>query len=157
MTDQIKFGINFRGHWDTYTFNEVGEFIENASGLGSEDLKTRYIAFLDSFLDKKVKPSTLVDVDVLECFHGDIDNRASIDYLEGNVDPYEWPEGYAGGRYFHQISKKLGAHIEANKPEPELTWRDIGDILEYNNSGQRLQDEVNASETIANFYNKART
>ena len=125
MTDQINFGINFRGHWDTYTFNEVGEFIENASGLGPEDLKTRYIAFLD----KKVKPSTLVDVDVLECFLGDIDNRASIDYLEGNVDPYEWPEGYAGGRYFHQISKKLEAHIEANKPKP-LTHQELCEALD---------------------------
>ena len=124
MTDQINFGINFRGHWDTYTFNEVGQFIENADGVGTEDLKKRYIAFLDSFLDKKVKPSTLVDYDVLEAFLGDIDNRASIDYLEGNVDREEWPEGYAGGRYFHQISKKLEAHLEANKPKP-LTHQDL--------------------------------
>jgi len=124
MTTQIKFGINFRGHWDTYTYNEVGEFIDNASGLGPEDLKTRYVAFLESFLDKKVKPSTLVDYDVLEVFLGDIDNRASIDYLEGNVDREEWPEGYAGGKYFHQISKKLEAHLEANQSKP-LTQLDL--------------------------------
>lgn len=124
MTNQIKFGINFKGYWDTYTHNEVGEFIDNASSLEPEDLKKRYIAFVETFLAKKVKPSTLVDYDVLEIFLGDIDNRASIDYLEGNVDPEEWYEGYMGGKYFYQISKKLEKHLNANKPKP-LTQADL--------------------------------
>ena len=121
---QIKFGIKFRGHCDSYTFNEVSNFIDNASSLEPLGLKKSYIAFLNLFLDKKVKPSTLVDYDVLEVFLGDIDNRASIDYLEGNVDPEEWYEGYMGGKYFHQISKKLEKHLQANKPKP-LTQADL--------------------------------
>ena len=124
MTNQIKFGINFRGHWDTYTFNEVAHFAECADGISDGELRDRYIAFLDSFCAKKVKPSTLVDYDVLEVFLGDIDNRASIDYLEGNVDPEEWYEGYMGGKYFYQISKKLEKHLQANKPKP-LTQADL--------------------------------
>ena len=133
MSHQVKFSISFRGHWDTYTFNEVGEFIHNADGLGPEDLKTRYIAFLGDFLAKKVKPSTLVDYDVLEVFLGDIDNRASIDYLEGNVDREEWAEGYAGAKYFHQISKKLEAHLKANEKE-DL----IADLVSHLKKGRSL-------------------
>jgi len=124
MTNQIKFGINFRGHWDTYTHSEVSNFIECADGMGDKELKDRYISFLNIFLDKKVKPSTLVDCDVLEVFLGDIDSRAYIDYVEGNVDPEEWYEGYMGGKYFYQISKKLEKHLQANKPKP-LTQLDL--------------------------------
>ena len=129
MTNQIKFGINFRGHWDSYTFNEVSTFIECADGMGDKELKDRYISFLNIFLDKKIKPSTLVDYDVLEVFLGDIDNRAYIDYVEGNVDPEEWYEGYMGGKYFYQISKKLEKHLQANKPKP-LTQLDLVEAFE---------------------------
>ena len=124
MTNQIKFGINFRGHWDTYTHSEVANFIECADGMGDKELKDRYISFLNIFLDTKVKPSTLVDYDVREVFLGDIDNRAYIDYVEGNVDPEEWYEGYMGGKYFYQLSKKLEKHLQANKPKP-LTQADL--------------------------------
>ena len=121
---QIKFGINFRGHWDSYTFNEVSNFIDNASSLEPLGLKKSYIAFLNLFLDKKVKPSTLVDYDVLEVFLGDIDNRADIDYREGHRDEEYEADLIAGGRYFHQISKKLEKHLQANKPKP-LTQLDL--------------------------------
>ena len=46
MTNQIKFGINFKGHWDTYTHSEVANFIECADGMGDKELKDRYISFL---------------------------------------------------------------------------------------------------------------
>ena len=124
MTNQIKFGINFRGHWDTYTHSEVANFIECADGLGDNELRGRYIAFLNLFLDKKVKPSTLVDYDVLEVFLGDIDNRADIDYREGHRDEEYEAALIAGGRYFHQISKTLETHLQANKPTP-LTQLDL--------------------------------
>ena len=124
MTNQIKFGINFRGHWDTYTFNEVAHFAECADGISDTELRDRYIAFLDSFCAKKVKPSTLVDYDVLEVFLGDIDNRADIDFREGHRDEEYEADLIAGGKYFHQIFKKLEKHLKANKPKP-LTQLDL--------------------------------
>tara|TARA_B110000503_G_scaffold113794_1_gene170910 strand:- start:1404 stop:1751 length:348 start_codon:yes stop_codon:yes gene_type:complete len=106
----IPFGLNFRGDWSPYSYSEFSNFIECADNIGGEnDLEGRYITFLGDFLDKKIKPSTQVDLDVMETFHGDIDNRADIDYREGHWD--DTPEIVAGGKYFATIAEKLAGHI----------------------------------------------
>ena len=72
MRKKIKFGVRFRGMWD-YTSDEVGSFIDHSDGIDSMELRLRYIDWLENeFLEKKVKPSTLVDVDVLKTFISDL-------------------------------------------------------------------------------------
>ena len=55
----------------------------------------------------EVKPSTLVEPDLLGYFIGDLDNRAHIDYLEGHYD--DEPDIVAGGKRFWERCKKLRA------------------------------------------------
>ena len=119
MTEKITFGVHFKGMWDKYTRYEMGCFVERSEGL-PEDLRTRYVDFLENeFLAKKCVPSTPVDYDVLYTFWQDVDERASVDYREGNCDPYEEPDYYNGGKYFDQVSRKLKAHLDANKPQEQ--------------------------------------
>ena len=109
MSTTIPFGVSFRGKSD-YTYTEVSNFIECADNIvGENNLEERYIAFLNNFLEGKIKSSTQVDLDVMQTFQGDVDNRAQIDYREDHWD--DDPDILAGGKYFDSIAKKLKAHI----------------------------------------------
>ena len=121
MTEKITFGVHFKGMWNTYTASEMGNFLERAiDGITNQDLRDRYIDFLQNeFLEKKCVPSTPVDYDVLYTFWEDVDERASVDYREDNLDPEYDAELIAGGRYFDQVSRKLKAHLDANKPQEQ--------------------------------------
>ena len=108
-TQTIKFGVSFRGKPD-YTYTEVSNFIECAYNIGGENnLEGRYIAFLNNFLEGKIKTSTQVDLDVMQTFQCDVDNRAQIDYREDHWD--DDLDILAGGKYFDSIAKKLKTHI----------------------------------------------
>ena len=113
MTKQIKFGVHFRGHWDTYTCNELSHLEECADNIEPQDLQDRYLAFLDKLTSKKIKPSTLVDVDVLETFHDDLDNRVQIDYRENHLDPEFDYELIQGAKYWNTVLGKFTAHLKA--------------------------------------------
>ena len=106
----IPFGISFRGQRE-YTLSEVSNFIECADNIEPVALQSQYVSFLEDFTSRKIKPSTLVDVDVLQLFQEDLDNRAQIDFREGHYDPIDDREIVNGGRYFDKMSKKLKAHI----------------------------------------------
>ena len=94
---QVKFGIRFTVN--DYAYGELDNFIECAEDLGGEhNLTQRYHAFVRDVTFKKVKPSTLVDLDVLTIFAEDLKNRANIDYLEGHWD--DEPSVVAGGKMF---------------------------------------------------------
>tara|TARA_R100000329_G_scaffold150661_1_gene144174 strand:- start:775 stop:1176 length:402 start_codon:yes stop_codon:yes gene_type:complete len=118
MRKKIKFGIRFRGMWD-YTSDEIWRFIENSEGVSSEELRVRYVDWLENeFLKKKVKPSTLVDVDVLKTFISDLDNRGYLDTWTDSGQDYSDLEregiNWRGGKYFLEIAKKLKSHLEIN-------------------------------------------
>lgn len=112
MRHQIKFGIRFAGKWD-YTYSEVSNFIEGAENIEPQADYDRYVAFLNKFLNKEIKPNTLVDYDLLVLFHGDVDNRAQVDYREGH---YEERSIIEGGKYFDEIASKMNKHLQDNKP-----------------------------------------
>jgi len=105
----IPFGISFRGK-PAYTYSEVSNFIECAGNIeGPNNLEGRYVSFLNLFLAGEVKKSTLVEVDVLQAFIEDLDNRADIDYREGHWD--DEADIVAGGKYFASQAKKLKFHM----------------------------------------------
>ena len=102
--NQVKFGITFTVN--DYALGELDMFVECADNLeGVDDLQGRYIDFVNAVSAKKVKPSTLVDADVLAVFADDLCNRASIDYLEGHWD--DEPSTVAGGKMFYGRYNKL--------------------------------------------------
>ena len=107
-TQQIKFGINFR--LTNYAYGEVDNFIECVGGIEPIELKDRYTVFLNDLLSRKIKPSTLVDKDVLEVFQEDLSNRANIDYENGHHD--DDPEIMRGGKRFYVLANQLKSHIE---------------------------------------------
>jgi hypothetical protein len=100
--EQIKFGITFR--ITDYCYSEIDNFKECAVNIDPQELQDRYVSFLDTFTGSK---NTMVDPDVLALFIGDLENRASIDYLEGHWD--DDPDVMAGGKRFYQRAKKLRA------------------------------------------------
>jgi|TARA_B100000925_G_scaffold291131_1_gene278183 hypothetical protein len=102
VTRQVKFGIRFTVN--QYAYSELSHFIQCADNI-DDSVRDRYISFLKTVLRDGIKPSTLVDVDVLEIFGSDLDNRAHMDYLEGHYedDPYI----VAGGKMFWGRYKKL--------------------------------------------------
>ena len=92
----IKFGIRFTVN--DYADSELSNFIECADNLeGSDNLQGRYIEFIEALMASDVKPSTLVDTDVLSVFIDDLYNRALIDFIEQHDDD---PEIISGGRMF---------------------------------------------------------
>ena len=94
---QVKFGIRFTVN--DYAYGELDNFIECAEDLGGKkNLTQRYHAFVRDVAFKRVKPSTLVDLDVLTIFAADLKNRANIDYLEGHWN--DEPSVVAGGKMF---------------------------------------------------------
>jgi hypothetical protein len=102
--EQVKFGIRFTVN--EYADRELSHFIDCADSIIDEDnIQKRYVDFLTSLMEGKVKPSTPVDIDVLFLFGGDLENRASIDYLEGHWD--DEPEIVAGGKMFYGRYEKL--------------------------------------------------
>ena len=116
MTEKITFGVHFKGMWETYTHSEMYNFLERSDGISDHDLRDRYVDFLQNeFLEKKCVPSTPVDYDVLYTFWEDVDERASVDYREDNLDPEYDAHLIAGGKYFDQVSRKLKAHLDDNK------------------------------------------
>ena len=100
--DQVKFGITFR--ITDYCCSEIENFKECAEGIQPVGLRDRYIQFLDTFNGGKNSP---VYPDVLALFIDDLENRASIDYLEGHWE--DDPDIMAGGKRFYQRAKKLRA------------------------------------------------
>lgn len=108
--DKVKFGIRFT--INDYAWSEIWNFIECSEGIVGEpaegevdDLRERYVQFCHDLIDRKVKPSTLVDDDVITCFSEDLHNRVQIDLLEGQWD--DEPNIVAGGRYFQGRWRKL--------------------------------------------------
>ena len=63
---------------------------------------------------KKIKPSTLVDVDVLETFHADLDNRVQIDYRENHLDPEYDYDLIQGAKYWNTVLDKFTKHLNAH-------------------------------------------
>ena len=114
---QIPFGISFRSKkLEQYIFSELMNFIEcsnNPDEFDEPDFAERYHALIHGILGGKIKPSTPVDFDLVEFFYNDLDNRAQIDYREGQWE--DDPEITAGGEYFHRLSGKLKAHIQAHQ------------------------------------------
>ena len=100
--EQVKFGITFR--FTHYCYSEIAQMKECADNIHPQELQDRYVAFLDAFSGSK---NSLVDTDVLALFIGDLENRASMDYLEGHWD--DEPEIVTGGKRFHERAKKLRA------------------------------------------------
>lgn len=96
---KVPFGIRFTVN--DYAFGEIEVMDECAEDILEEypsGLKDRYRDFLQKLRGKEVKPSTMVDRDVLEVFSDDLYNRALIDYLEGNWD--DCPDVVKGGKMF---------------------------------------------------------
>ena len=114
---QIPFGISFRSKkLEQYIWSELMNFIEcsnNPDEFDEPDFAERYHALIHGILGGKIKPSTPVDFDLVEFFYNDLDNRAQIDYRSGQWE--DDPEINAGGEYFHRLSGKLKAHIQAHQ------------------------------------------
>jgi hypothetical protein len=114
---QIPFGISFRSKkLDQYIWSELMNFIEcsnNPDEFDEPDFAERYHALIHGILGGKIKPSTPVDLDLVEFFYSDLDNRAQMDYREDHWE--DDPEITAGGKYFHQLAGKLKAHIKAHQ------------------------------------------
>lgn len=108
MSDQVPFGIRF--NITDYVINEWMAYQESIHSSLPEDLAQRYHVFIDRLIfQKSVKPSTLVDVDVLLAFGGDLDNRAQIDYREGHDHD---PAIVLGGKRAEHSLGRLKAHLE---------------------------------------------
>lgn len=108
---QVPFNYTWR--LTDYCYSEIENFIECADNLWPDDLYDRYVKFCDDLTSKRVKKATMVDVDVLQIFIDDLENRAQIDYIEDNWDE---PEIKRGGKRFLDRANKLRAlHSEALK------------------------------------------
>ena len=100
---KVKFGMRFTVN--DYAYSELSNFIECADNLeGPDNLNGRYIEFIKALMASDVKPSTLVDIDVLSVFIDDLYNRALIDFIEQHDDD---PEIISGGRMFMGRYTKL--------------------------------------------------
>lgn len=102
---QVRLGVSIR--MSDYVREEFEQFIRGTIDF-TPDLASRYGLFLHRGV---FKPSTLIDLDVLKVFASDVDNRAQIDFREGNYEDDE--KIMRGGKYFDGLSKKMKAHIEA--------------------------------------------
>jgi hypothetical protein len=100
---KVKFGMRFTVN--DYADSELSNFIECADNLeGPDNLNGRYIEFIKALMASDVKPSTLVDIDVLSVFIDDLYNRALIDFIEQHDDA---PAIISGGRMFMGRYAKL--------------------------------------------------
>ncbi len=117
MKNKIPFGITFKwntGRHQSYKYAELEHFRECSDDL-DEPLRSKYVDFLNDLLSCKVKRSTLVDVECLKTFHGDLDNRCQIDYREDHWDDDE--DITAGGKHFGEVAVKLAEHLNDNGVE----------------------------------------
>ena len=117
LNKKVKFGIRFK--LTEYAKNEIqnfGEIVQEDKPFNG-DLNERYSKFCFDF--KNVKPSTLVDYDVLLEFYKDLFYRSSIDYLEGQYENSD-DEGEIflrnGGKYFYEKSERLKQFHNFTKP-----------------------------------------
>ena len=111
---KTPFGINFKpkgGNHEDYKYRECSFFLEISDSIEPKSLREDYCVFVQEWLDGKIKKSTLVDLELLRLFQGDLDNRAQIDYREGHWDDDEVI--FSGGEHFDRWAKKLEAHINA--------------------------------------------
>ena len=108
---KVPFNIRFK--ITDYTSSECHMFYDIISGDRpfDGDLNDRYLAFLEQFSTGKVKPSTLVDLDVLTEFYKDVENRSSMDYQEVRGYRSDDPYRYDGGKYFYDKAQKLKAYL----------------------------------------------
>lgn len=116
---QVPFNYTWR--LTDYCYSELSNFVECADSIVDPinretriekliiqtSLRDRYIEFLEALSSRKIKKATPVDVDVLETFIDDLENRAQIDYIEGHWD--DEPSIVAGGKRFLQRAQKLRA------------------------------------------------
>ena len=114
--NQIPFGISLRGK-RSYTDSEVDNFIECTDNIFPKTFRKKYVQFLKDILSFKFNRSTLVDTECLKTFFYDLDNRAQIDYREGHYCPFDEPDIYYGGKYFHTVAAKLKQHLKNHKVE----------------------------------------
>ncbi len=109
--NKIPFTIKFPQ--TEYTKHEVSNFREvvdesRAEGnFQDEDQRLRYLQFLEDFENKKIKPQSEIDEDIFWLFMDDVENRASIDYLEEHYDIEDEPEIVNGGKYFYKKGQEL--------------------------------------------------
>jgi hypothetical protein len=99
----VALGVQVRK--SDYVRAEFENFRNNASDLAPE-LCESYRKFLD---DGFFRERTMLRLDVLKVFAADVDNRAQIDYREGEWD--NEPSVVRGGKYFDGLAKKLKGRI----------------------------------------------
>jgi hypothetical protein len=85
---KIKFGIRFAVN--KYSLYRLMDFVDCTEGgermVHTPELARRYIEFCLQLSNKEIKPSTLVDADVMQLFSDDLNNIANIDLNEQEVD-----------------------------------------------------------------------
>lgn len=80
LETEVAFGIDYVS--SDYRDNEINNFCNGFASEWTVDFCNRYEAFLNGLLNKTVKASTLVDIDVLKEFQKDSDNRYEIDFWD---------------------------------------------------------------------------
>jgi len=80
LETKIAFGIDYVS--SDYRDNEILNFCNQFASEWTTDFCDRYKSFLNGLLNKTVKASTLVDVDVLKEFKNDCENRYEIDFWD---------------------------------------------------------------------------
>ena len=109
--NKIPFTIKFPQ--TEYTRDEVSNFWINVNesraegNFQDEDQRLRYLQFLEDFKNKKIKAQSEIDEDIFWLFMDDVENRASIDYLEEHYDIEDEPEIVNGGKYFYKKGQEL--------------------------------------------------
>lgn len=109
--NKIPFTIKFPQ--TKYTKSEVSNFwnvVNESKAEGNfkdENQRLRYLQFLQDFQDKKIKPKSEIDEDIFWIFMDDVENRASIDYVEEHYDIEDEPEIVNGGKYFYKKGQEL--------------------------------------------------
>ena len=103
MLKQVKFGYTWR--WTGYCRQEIANFREIVDNIpnyiGQRD---RYDNFLRKFVNRQITKDTLVDLDLIGLFIGDLQSRAQIDYIEREINI---PEYIQGGKRFLSRAEKL--------------------------------------------------
>lgn len=103
----IKFPKTKYTNDEVYNFWNVVNESKAEGNFKNEDQRLRYLQFLDDFRKKKIKPTSHIEQDIFWLFMDDIENRASIDYLEEHYDIEDDPEIVNGGKYFYKKGQEL--------------------------------------------------
>lgn len=96
---KTKFGFKFT--LNDYSISELAALYDSRTCDRGED---EYSAFIESVQLGRVKPSTMVDVDLLAQFGADVSNRWSID---SEYSSYEEPAIYRGCRMWAGYACKI--------------------------------------------------